>query len=47
MNPHEIRKRVLHHTKKKKKFHTSTQRARVEKEVRTLLIEWKSLAHTK
>ena len=32
MSPQEFRKRVLHHTSKKKKLHTSTHRAREERE---------------
>ena len=30
MNPQELRKRVLHHTSKKEKLHTSIPRARGE-----------------
>ena len=47
MHPQELRKRVLHHTSKKEKLHTSIHRARVEREEKTSLIEWKILAHTK
>ena len=46
MNPPEPMKRVLHHTSKKEKLHASKHRTRVEREEKTSLIEWKSIAHT-
>ena len=48
LNPQEPMKRVVHHMSKKEKLHSSTHRARVEREreEKTSLIEWKSIAHT-